>query len=275
MVNCPIIKFNNGVEIPQFGLGVFRSEPGEVTAKAVEAALEAGYRHIDTAAIYRNEQDVATGLKASGLKREEVFITSKLSTRATEAKEAAQGIEKSFELLDTSYIDLYLIHWPVQNYLDAWEVMLRYYEDKKFRAIGVSNFQIRHLEALEKISPLVPAANQIELHPIFQQRELKPYCEARGIVIESWSPLGGQDHLCIDNPAILKIAEKHNKTGAQVIIRWHIQVNNVVMPKSVHKERIIQNADVFDFELDGEDMAAIAALDTNERMYWSPDRFGT
>ncbi len=273
MIDCRMMKLNNGVEIPQFGLGVFRSEPGKETAKAVEMALEAGYRHIDTAAMYRNENDVAKGLRASGVKREDVFITTKLANARTEAKEAKQGIEASLEALQTDYIDLYLIHWAAPNYLAAWETIVRHHEDKKLRAIGVSNFQMHHLEALRSAGLATPAVNQIELHPAFQQKELKPYCEQRGILIEAWSPIGGRDHLLVHHPAIVPIAQKHAKTGAQVILRWHIQMGNIVIPKSVNRERIVENADIFGFALDAQDMAAIAAVDTAKRLYWSPDRF--
>lgn len=273
IVPCKNLKFNNGVEIPQFGLGVFRSQPGEETAKAVEMALEAGYRHIDTAAMYRNEADVAEGIAASGVKREDIFITTKLANRDIEALKGDEGLAQSLENLKTDYIDLYLIHWPVPGFMDAWEKMIRAYEDKKIRAIGVSNFQFRHLEAIEKAGLMKPVTNQIELHPLFQQPDLKAYCEERDILIEAWSPIGGSEHLCINDPPILKIAKKHGKTGAQVVIRWHIQIGNIVIPKSVRKERIIENADIFDFELDAEDMAAIKAMDTGERLYWSPDRY--
>jgi len=273
MIPCKNIVLNNGVEIPQFGLGVFRSEPGEETAKAVQIALEGGYRHIDTATAYRNEVDVATGVKASGVKREDIFITTKLVNAMIEAGQAKEGIAQSLASLETDYIDLYLIHWPVPGYLKAWEEIIRAYEDKKLRAIGVSNFQFRHLEALEKAGLMVPAVNQVELHPVFQQVEMKAYCEERGIFIEAWSPIGGRDHLCINHPAILAIAEKHGKAGAQVILRWHIQTGNIVIPKSIKKERILQNADIFDFELDASDMAALRAIDTGKRLYWSPDRY--
>ncbi len=275
MLQYKNIKFNNGVEIPQFGLGVFRSEVGEETANAVEWALEAGYRHIDTATAYRNEADVATGIKRSGVKREDIWITTKCATQAIQAKEAKDCFERSLDLLETDYVDLYLLHWPVPNYVDAYEVITRLYEEKKIRAIGVSNFQIRHLQALERLGLPTPAANQIELHPAFQNKEVKEYSESKGIVIEAWSPLGGRDHLLLDNPVLVEIGKKYGKTAAQVIIRWQMQIGNVVIPKSVHKNRIIENAQVFDFELAPEDMAAIAALDTNQRAYWDPDRFDT
>lgn len=275
MLQYKNLTFNNGVEIPQFGLGVFRSEVGEETTNAVEWALEAGYRHIDTATAYRNEADVAEGIRRSGVKREDIFITTKCSTRDIEAKTGRECFERSLDLLKTDYVDLYLLHWPVPNYVDAYEVLIRLYEEKRIRAIGVSNFQVHHLQTLEGLGLMTPAANQIELHPAFQNREVKTYGESKGILTEAWSPLGGSEHLLLDNPVLVGIAQKYNKTAAQVIIRWQMQIGNIVIPKSVHKDRIIQNAQVFDFELSCEDMAAIAALDTNKRAYWDPERFGT
>ncbi|MDR2513959.1 MAG: aldo/keto reductase [Christensenellaceae bacterium] len=275
MLNEPSITLNNGVKIPVFGLGVFRSEPGQSTADAVAWALEAGYRHIDTAAAYRNEEDVAAGIERSGVKREEIFITTKLSTKDIEAKNTAEGFETSLKKLKTDYVDLYLLHWPVPNYVEAWEKLIGLYEQKRIRAIGVSNFQIHHLQTLESLGLLTPAANQIELHPSFQQKDVKPYCEEKGIAVEAWSPLGGQDHLLLNEPVLLEIAKKHGKTAAQVIIRWHIDLGNVVIPKSVKQARIAENAQVFDFKLDASDLAKIAAMDTNQRSYWDPERFGT
>ena len=273
MLDCPIIKLSNGVEIPQFGLGVFRSEPGEETAKAVEWALEAGYRHIDTAAGYRNEQDVAAGLKASGLKREEVFITSKLSTRDIEAENGYAGTMASLEKLDTDYIDLYLLHWPITNFEKAWEVINKFYADGKIRAIGLSNFQVHHVQKIIDMGLAMPVVDQIELHPGFQEKELKPFVLSKGMFVEAWSPLGGQSHLFLDHPAIVAIANKYGKTGAQVIIRWHLQSGNIVIPKSVKQNRIVENSQVFDFALSDEDMAAINAIDTNERSYGNPFRW--
>ncbi|MGI6315831.1 MAG: aldo/keto reductase [Christensenellales bacterium] len=272
-MDCPVIRFHNGVSIPQLGLGVFRSEPGTTTAQAVCWALEAGYRHIDTAQAYRNEADVAEGIRRSGIKREDVFITSKLWTQNIEAKNGYAGALRSLDALKTDYLDLYLLHWPVPNYIEAWEALMRLYEEKRLLAIGVSNFQLRHLQALEKAGLALPVVNQIELHPAFQQKEVKPYCLSRGIAVEAWSPLGGQDHTLFDHPAIAGIAKKHGKTGAQVIIRWHLQTGNIVIPKSVKQNRIIENYQVFDFTLDTEDMASIAEMDTNKRTWWSPDRY--
>ena len=272
-MNYPMIKLNNGVEIPQIGLGVFRSEPGPETANAVTYALEAGYRHIDTAAAYRNEQDVAQGIKASSVKREDIFITSKLQTQEIEAKNALEATKRSFERLETDYIDLFLIHWPCPNFVEAYEVLQKFYEEKKFRAIGVSNFEPHHLKALEDRGLMTPAVNQIELHPKFQQKIVKPCSEEKGIFVEAWSPLGGADFVMVNEPVIVEIGKKYGKTGAQVIIRWHIQYGNIVIPKSVKQERIIENGNVFDFQLDADDMAAIAALDTNTRSYWDPNRW--
>ena len=273
MLDYQMITLNNGVEIPQFGLGVFRSEVGTETSDAVRWALEAGYRHIDTAMMYRNEADVARGIRESGVPRNEIFITSKLAVQSIADRKFEEGVESSLAALKTDYIDLYLLHWPVTNFADAWRTLMKYYEQGALRAIGVSNFQVRHLQKLEAEGLVLPAVNQIELHPSFQQRELKPYCEERNIRIEAWSPLGGRDFLLIDRPEIQKIAKKHGKTGAQVIIRWHLDTGNIVIPKSVKKNRIVENVQVFDFHLDAEDLAAIAAMDTNQRSYWSPDRW--
>jgi 2,5-diketo-D-gluconate reductase A len=268
----PLIKLNNGRTIPQLGLGVFRSEPGGETAFAVASAIEAGYRHIDTAAGYRNERDVAQGIKDSGISRKEIFVTSKLSTESIQQKAGVEGTKRSLELLG-GQIDLYLIHWPITNFVEGYEAIQRFYEDKLLGGIGVSNFEIHHLKALEEKGLVTPAVNQIELHPKFQQKDVKPYCESKGIFIEAWSPLGGQNNLLVNDETILKIAQKHQKTGAQVLIRWHLQAGNIVIPKSVKKNRIEENFGVFDFELDGGDLQAIAALDTGSRLYGSPTRW--
>ncbi|MCL2055674.1 MAG: aldo/keto reductase [Oscillospiraceae bacterium] len=268
-----MLTLNNGVEIPQLGLGVFRSEPGAETAYAVSCALEAGYRHIDTAAAYRNEKDVAQGIKDSDVPRSEIFITSKLSTEDIRAGNAQEGAKRSLGNLQTDYIDLYLIHWPCPGYAKAYETLQRLYEEKKFRAVGVSNFEVKHLDDLEARGFVTPAVNQIELHPTFRQKTVKPYSEGKGILIEAWSPLGGRDFLLVDHPVIAGIAQKHGKTGAQILIRWHIEDGNIVIPKSVKKDRIKENADVFGFALDAEDMAKIAAMDTGRRSYWDPNRW--
>lgn len=268
------IKLNNGVEIPQIGLGVFQSKDGEETSNAVKWALENGYRHIDTAKIYRNEASVAQGIKESGVPREEIFVTTKLWNKDIRNGNTVNAFNKSLELLDTDYIDLYLIHWPTEGRNEAYLEMEKLYEAGKIKAIGVSNFNIHHLEELAEVAHIVPAINQIESNPYFANQELIDYCLERGIQVEVWSPLGGTGNTSILNDEVIKdIAAKHNKSCAQVIIRWHMQRNTIVLPKSVHENRIIQNIDVFDFELTDEDMARINALDRNTRVGADPDNF--
>lgn len=261
---------NNGVKIPIFGLGVFRS--ASETKDAVRWALEAGYRHIDTAKIYGNEADVAQGIKESGVDRKDIFITTKLWNDDMRQGKQREAFEKSLELLETDYIDLYLIHWPVKEaYKESWKIMEEYYKQGRIRAIGVSNFHKHHLEDLLSIAEVVPAVNQIECHPHLTQEPLFDYCREKGIALEAWSPLGGGKLL--SDPDIKKIAHKYGKTVAQLIIRWHIQRDTIVIPKSVHKDRIISNGDVFDFEISSEDMAAITAMNRNERVGSNPDKF--
>jgi methylglyoxal/glyoxal reductase len=261
---------NNGVKIPIFGLGVFQSA-GE-TKDAVKWALEAGYRHIDTAKIYRNEADVAQGIKESGVDRKDIFITTKLWNNDMRYGKQREAIEKSLQLLETDYIDLYLIHWPVKDvYNESWKIMEEYYKQGKIRAIGVSNFHQHHLEDLLSIAEVVPAVNQVECHPHLTQQPLFDYCKARGIAFEAWSPLGGGQLL--SDPAIGALADKYGKTAAQLIIRWHIQRDTIVIPKSVHKDRIISNSQVFDFSISEEDMAAITAMNQDRRVGSDPETF--
>jgi methylglyoxal/glyoxal reductase len=261
---------NNGVQIPIFGLGVFRS--ASETKDAVKWALEAGYRHIDTAKIYGNEADVAKGIKESGVDRKDIFITTKLWNDDMRQGKQREAFEKSLELLETDYIDLYLIHWPAKGvYNDSWRIMEEYYKQGKIRAIGVSNFHKHHLEDLLTIAEVVPAVNQIECSPHLTQKPLFDYCNEKGIALEAWSPLGGGKLL--SDPAIQAVADKYGKTAAQVIIRWHIQRDTIVIPKSVHKDRIISNGEVFDFNISDEDMAAITAMNQNKRVGSDPDTF--
>ncbi len=269
----PMIKLNNGVEIPQIGLGVFHSEPGAETSTAVRWALEAGYRHIDTAVAYNNEEDVAKGVIESGVKREEIFLTSKVASADIRANTVKEGIEKSLSIAPGGYWDQLLLHWPVPNFIEAYEVLMSFYEAKRIRVIGVSNFEPYQIQALLDRGYTLPAINQVELHPSYQQKNVKAYCKAMGIQVEAWSPLGGRDHSLIDNSVITEIGEQYGKSGAQVMIRWHVQSGHVVIPKSVKKERIIANKDVFDFALTDEDMVKIAQLDTNARSYWDPTRW--
>ena len=261
---------NNGVQIPIFGLGVFRS--AAETKDAVKWALEAGYRHIDTAKIYGNEADVAKGIKESGVHRKDIFITTKLWNEDMRQGKQREAFEKSLQLLETDYIDLYLIHWPVKGvYNQAWRIMEEYYKQGKIRAIGVSNFNQHHLEDLLSISQVIPAVNQIECHPHFTQKPLFDYCSEKGIALEAWSPLGGGKLL--SDAAIKVLADKYGKTAAQIIIRWHIQRDTIVIPKSVHQDRIISNGEVFDFNISNEDMAAITAMNQNKRVGSNPDTF--
>ncbi len=266
-------KLNNGVEIPVFGLGVFRAEPGAETENAVRYALEAGYRHIDTAAAYDNEESVGKGIKASGVKREDIFITTKLWNGDIRAGLERQAVEDSLRYLQTDYIDLYLIHWPVEGYMKSWHIMEQLYKEGKIRAIGVSNFHKHHLETLFNESDIVPAVNQIEIHPLLSQNELIEYCTSKGIAVEAWSPMGGAKGNLFDNAVINKIAADKGKTAAQIMLRWHLQRDTIVIPKSVKRDRIISNGDIFDFELTAEEMAAINSLNINHRFGSDPDNF--
>jgi 2,5-diketo-D-gluconate reductase A len=269
------ITFNDGHAIPRLGLGVWQT-PAEGTADAVAAALAAGYRSIDTAAAYRNEAGVGEGLKRSGLAREDVFITTKLWNDFHGFDATLRAFEGSLGRLGLEELDLYLIHWPApkQNrYLESWRAMIRLREDGRVKSIGVSNFAPEHLDRLIGETGVAPALNQVELHPTFAQAALRAANAQRGIVTESWSPLGRG--ALLDNPTIVDIGRKHGKTAAQVIIRWHLALDLVVIPKSVTPSRIAQNFDVWDFELDAADMAAIAALDSpTGRMGPDPAGFG-
>ena len=274
MTPVPNIVLNNGVEIPQLGFGVFLVPPGETEA-AVSAALETGYRHIDTAKIYDNEREVGAAIARSGVPREELFVTTKVwnSDQGHDATLAA--FDASLERLGLDHLDLYLIHWPVpaaDRYVDTWRALEKLAADGRVRSIGVSNFQVPHLRRLIDETGTVPAVNQVELHPNLIQRELRAFHAEHGIATEAWSPLarGG----LLGEPAVARIAEKHGRSPAQVILRWHLQVGNVVIPKSVTPARIRENLDVFGFELDGDDLSAVEALDTGARIGPDPDVFG-
>lgn len=261
---------NNGVQIPILGLGVFRS--AEETKDAVKWALEAGYHHIDTAKIYQNEAEVAKGIKESGVDRKDIFITTKLWNEDMRQGKQREAFEKSLELLETDYIDLYLIHWPVKEaYKESWKIMEEYYKQGKIRAIGVSNFHKHHLEDLFTVAEVMPAVNQIECHPHLTQEPLIQYCAEKGIAVESWSPLGGGQLL--SDEAINAMAEKYGITTAQLIIRWHIQRDLIVIPKSVNKDRIISNSQVFGFEISEDDMEYITSMNQNRRVGPNPDTF--
>jgi 2,5-diketo-D-gluconate reductase A len=271
--DVPAVELNNGVQIPQFGFGVFQI-PSEETAQAVRTALETGYRHIDTAQLYGNEAGVGAGIAESGLAREDVFVTTKLAIDAHGHDNAITALEGSLRRFGFDYVDLYLIHWPLpgkDNYVPTWQGLEDILRAGKARAIGVSNFQPAHLDRLAEETSTVPAVNQIELHPALQQAELRDYHRAHGIATQAWSPLARADVL--GDPVLTGLAEKHGRTAAQIVLRWHVQLGNIVFPKSVSPERMRQNIDVFGFELDDEDMGEIGRLDEGRRTGPDPDTF--
>ena len=263
------ITLANGVEIPRLGLGVFQAAAGEETRRAVERALEVGYRHIDTAKIYRNEADVGEAIRRSGIAREDVFITTKLWNSDHGYDAAQRACDASLKALGVAYLDLYLIHWPVQGLRgESWRALTKLYEDKKCRAIGVSNYTVRHLKELLASSPVVPAVNQVEMSPFLYQKELIDFCREKGIQIETYSPLTKGQRL--GHPAITRAASKYGRTPAQILIRWALQHDFIVIPKSSKRERIQENAQVFDFEIDAADMKSLDALDESLRTSWDP-----
>lgn len=266
-------KLNNGVEIPCLGLGVFRSKPGPETEKAIVWAVEAGYIHIDTAKIYGNEASVGDGVRACGVAREKLFITTKLWNDDMRALRQVEAFEESLKAMRLDYIDLYLIHWPVENFVDSWKAMEKIYASGKVKAIGVSNFKEHHLDTLLEEVEVMPAVNQVELHPYLTQEPLRDYCASRGIAVEAWSPLGGQGNDVMADLTIKEIAARHGKTPAQVIVRWDLQQGIITIPKSIHRERIVENCSVFDFELSDAEVAAIGKLNINRRNGSDPDAF--
>lgn len=275
MATAPTLKLNNGVEIPQIGLGVWQIPNGTVEG-AIAAALEAGYRSIDTAAAYNNEEGVGNAIATSSLPREELFITTKLRNDDQGYDSTLREFDASLKRLKLDYVDLYLIHWPLPArglFPATWKAFEEILASGRARAIGVSNFRVADLDKLAETSSVVPAVNQIELHVDFQQQELRGYHQSHGIVTESWSPLGhGQS---LENPVIVALAAKYDKTAAQVILRWHIQIGAVVIPKSSTPARIVENFQIFDFELSDDDMETIAGLDTGARIGGDPSVVGS
>lgn len=263
---------HNGIEMPRFGLGVYKMDDPEVAYNSIIKALDTGYIAVDTAAFYNNEQQVGEALRASDLKREDLFITSKVWNTDQGYDETLRAFEKTLKALNTDYLDLYLTHWPVpEKFTETYRAIERLYDEKLIKSTGVSNHEIHHLEKLFASANIKPMVNQIELHPYLSQVELRNFCKTNDIVITAWSPLGRGKVL--QDETIKAIGEKYGKSIAQTIIRWHLQSDHIVIPKSVTPSRIEENANVFDFELTAEDMASIDALNRNERFGSHPDHF--
>jgi len=269
----PIITLNNGVEIPQLGFGVFQIEP-ENTREATLRALEVGYRHIDTAEMYGNEKEVGQAVRESGIDRDEIFVTSKLNNGYHDPDDAMRAFQQSLDALDIGRIDLFLVHWPlpsVGDFVETWKAMERMYKGGDVRAIGVSNFKQHHLNRLLAETTVVPAANQIEIHPYLTQDDLRDFDREHGIATEAWSPIA--QGKVLKDPVLVRIADRLGVSTAQVTLRWHIQRGDIVFPKSVTPERVQENFEIFDFELTDADMADITALNRDERTGPDPDTF--
>lgn len=277
MSKVPTIELNDGVEIPQLGFGVFQIKPDE-TAAAVKTALDIGYRHIDTAEMYGNEKEVRQGIRDAGLERGEVFITSKLNNGFHKPDDARRAFDQTLKALDSDYVDLFLIHWPLPtlydgDFVSTWKVFEEFARDGRARSIGVSNFQVAHLNRLADETDTVPSVNQIEVHPYFGNDEVRAYGREHGIATEAWAPIA--QGKVLDDPVINRIAGSRDKTPAQVVLRWHIQRGDIVFPKSVTPARVKSNFELFDFELDDSDTDAISALNKGEsgRNGPNPDTF--
>ena len=277
MSNIPAIELNDGMRIPQLGFGVFQIDPNK-TAAAVKVALDIGYRHIDTAEMYGNEREVGQGIRDAGLDRAEVFITSKLNNGFHKPDDARRAFSKTLEALNSHYVDLFLIHWPLPtlyggDFVSTWKVLEEFARDGRARSIGVSNFQPAHLDRLADETDTIPAVNQVEVHPYFTNEEVRAYGRDHGIATEAWSPIA--QGKVLNDPVINRIANARGKSPAQVVLRWHIQRGDIVFPKSVSPDRMKSNFELFDFDLDSSDMDAISALDKGEsgRTGPNPDTF--
>ncbi len=277
MSTVPSITLNDGNTTPQHGFGVFQIPPDE-TAAAVHSALDIGYRHIDTAEMYGNEAGVAAGISESGVDRAEVFITSKLNNGYHRPDDARRAFDSTLKALHSNYVDLFLIHWPLPtlydgDFVSTWKVLEQFAQDGRARSVGVSNFQPAHLDRLAKESDITPAVNQIEVHPYFGNEDVRAYGVEHGIATEAWSPIA--QGKVLGDEVITRIAATHDKTPAQVVLRWHIQRGDIVFPKSVSPERVKSNFEIFDFSLDGDEMTAITGLDRGEsgRTGPNPDKF--
>ncbi|KAK7199650.1 prostaglandin f synthase [Novymonas esmeraldas] len=270
---CSHVTLSNGVKVPQLGIGTWEAKDGTEAVQNVKLAVSAGYRHIDTAHYYKNEASIGQGIRECGVPRSEIFVTTKLWNYDHGYDNALAAFERSRQALGVEYVDLYLIHWPGPNrsYIETWRAFEKLYEEKKVRAIGVSNFEPHHLDDLLANCTVPPMVNQVEMHPHFQQKTLRAYCAEKNIAVTAWRPLG--KGALLEAPPLVEIAQRHGKSAAQVIIRWLIQLGVVVIPKSSKEERIKQNFGVFDFELTAEDMQAILAMDKNSRIGGDPETF--
>lgn len=265
-------ELHNGVQMPYFGLGVYLSEDGQEVVNAVKWAVESGYRHIDTASIYKNEEGVGQGIKEAGIAREDIFVVSKVWNDDQGYESTLRAFDESLKRLDLEYLDLYLIHWPTKGkYKETWRALEYLYKEKKVRAIGVSNFMQHHLEDLLETAEITPMVNQMEFHPYLVQQQLIDYCESQKIQYEAWSPM--MQGRIFDLDPLKKMGQKYNKSVAQVVLRWDIQKGVITIPKSAKKERIKANAAIFDFELSQEDVAYIDSLEKGKRFGPDPDNF--
>ncbi|UOQ46740.1 aldo/keto reductase [Gracilibacillus caseinilyticus] len=265
-------KLNNGTEIPAIGLGVYKAEAGEEVYQAVKSALELGYRHIDTASLYGNEEGVGQAIKDSDVPREEIFVTTKVWNDEQGYEETKAAFTRSLERLQMDYVDLYLVHWPVPGkFKETYKALEDIYRDGKAKAIGVSNFEPHHLEELLETAEITPVVNQVELHPQLQQQAVRDFCDKHNILVEAWAPLGKARYF--DHAVLQKLANKYNKQPSQIIVRWQYQSGIITIPKSVHKERQRENIDIFDFELTDEDMNKMKTIDANNRLGAHPDEF--
>lgn len=266
------LKLHNGIEMPQFGLGVYKVEDGQQVVNTIKTALQLGYRLIDTASFYKNEEGVGQAIRESGISREEIFVTTKVWNTDQGYEATLKAFEKSMEKMGLQYLDLYLIHWPVKGkYLETWRALEHLYSEGKVKAIGVCNFQVHHLKDLIENSKEKPVVNQVELHPLLSQEEIRAYCAEQNIKVEAWAPIARG--LLLKDETLNTIGQKYGKTAAQVILSWHLQNGVIIIPKSITPSRIKENSEIFDFELSEEEMKQINTLNKNERTGPDPDNF--